>query len=138
MVGSVMIPFQVSIIDGLIWDEDGDEDWIEAPADYGSEEMQASPILRFALTYPLNNPKSVVFTHADGTGWSRRQFVDAVRAAYQTLYDEESAHPGYFEGMLNRAQSPGPYQIWGHDISELALEGAQLLSDGSWHLSMGS
>jgi len=99
--------------------------------------MEPSPILKFKIDYPVTNPKEVELTHEDGRGWTRREFVEAVRSAYVEIYSAE-ADPGHVPGTLNRGRSEGPYGIWGHDIGDLVLEGAAKLPDGSWDLIVGS
>lgn len=107
----------------------------------GGLKVQLEPTIKFKIEYPLTNPKSIALTHEDGTGWTKQQFADAVRAEYKKVYEEEEAaagNPRNIPGMLNRARSAGPHGIWGHDIGDLVLEGIEKLADGSWALCMGS
>ena len=99
--------------------------------------MEASPTLRFNITYPLTKPFEFNQTHGDGRGWTQVEFVEALRQSYVRIYESEP-DPGHVPGMLNRSISQGPYGIWGHDLSDLFLEGAVRLGDGSWTLLVGS
>lgn len=101
------------------------------------ELMEPSDTLRFTVDYPLTTPYRVELTHGDGTGWTQRQFVTAVRDTYLQIYDAEP-DPGYVHGMLNRARSEGSYGIWGHYLDDLMLEGAIRQDDGTWKLEVGS
>jgi hypothetical protein len=109
----------------------------EIPAD-PEEIIEPGATLRFTLTYPLTNHYTREETHANGKGWTRKQFINAVRRAYLFVYREEGAHPGYVPGMMNRAKSNGPYGICCHDRGDLFLEGAYSNKDGSWGLNVGS
>ena len=106
-----------------------------------SDVIEQTPVLRFTLTYPLTNPYVFHEIHEDGRGWTKVEFIDAVRRAYETVYATEaeaSAHPGQVPNLYNRATSNGPYGIWGHEIDELFLEGAERLPDGMWSIQVGS
>lgn len=113
--------------------------WRIASAIHTDELMQAEPTLQFTVTYPLRNPFHFSETHADGSGWTQRQFMDAVQRAYVAIYEAEGPDPGQCSDvLLNRAETSGPYGIWGHDLDDLYLEGAARNSDGSWTLYIGS
>jgi hypothetical protein len=135
MVNEITKTFEVDIANRLLWD--GDE-WVDMPNDYGSALLQESPTLKFCIDYPLTNPKTVTLVHNDNSGWTERQFVEAVCQAYADIYKEEGDDPGHIDGLMNRKVSYGPYGIWGHDITDLILEGAVLLDNGVWDLEVGS
>ncbi len=111
------------------------------PRNTGDQIMERSNVLRFVVDYPLTHAKKVELHHPDGEPWTQNQFVEAVRATYKEIYDEEekaAGNPGKIPGMVNRGTSNGPYGIWGHDITDLVLEGAEKLPDGTWDLIVGS
>lgn len=61
--------------------------------------------------------------------------------AYKQIYEEErnstEIPEGYIEGMYNRNRTNGKYGIWGHDISDLILEGIKI-SGNVVSISVGS
>ena len=133
-----MISFNVNIVDGKMWNG---KRFAYNMGAIGRIKIQLEDTVRFVIDYPLSNPKSIVLTHEDGSGWTKQEFADAVRVEYKTIYEEEAAavgDPGHLPGMLNRRSSNGPHGIWGHDIDDLVLEGIVRLEDGSWDLSVGS
>lgn len=80
--------------------------------DTWSEVMEPTHELKFTLNYPLTTPRVVQLVHADGSGWTQREFVEAVRTAYAEIYASEK-DPGRAGGLLlNRGRSEGPYGIW--------------------------
>lgn len=105
--------------------------------DDGELVMEPSSTLRFIVDYPLTRYRSVEVTHENGSPWTQTQFVEEVRKAYAEIYAAEK-DPGHIPGTLNRSTSDGPYGIWGHDLGDLVLEGAEKKEDGSWELIVGS
>lgn len=94
----------------------------------------------FTFTYPLSVTAS--FPHeltADMTG---EDLLVLARGDYERIYREEEAavgNPGHIPGMLNRAPSPGPYGIWGHDFSDLYFEGIEInVASKKVNFNMGS
>lgn len=83
----------------------------------GALKMQDGPILKFVIEYPLDKPKSVVLMHENGSGWTRQQFVKAVRVEYKKVYAEEEAavgNPGHVPGIsLAWAIWPMRTRHWG-------------------------
>lgn len=74
-------------------------------------------------------------THADCTGWTRQHLAQAVQESYRHIYaaeeDTQSRDPGRVPGLLNRERSDGAYGIWGDDLGDLMLEGADRQPDGT-------
>jgi hypothetical protein len=91
------------------------------------------------LDYPLSQAVEMVVTCPGG--FTRKAFAQAVLDSYRRIYAEEAADvgdPGLASGLLNRARSNGRHGIWGHDIEDLFLEGAEPLGDGRYEIIMGS
>jgi hypothetical protein len=126
--------YSIELLNGIVYFED---DTVSTDWPTSGDVMEPSPTLRFTIDYPLTNPCKVELVHEDASPWTERQFVDAVMAAYREVYASEK-DPGRMGGLLNRGKSDGPYGIWGHDLGNLALEGAYKVEDGSWRLSIGS
>lgn len=81
----------------------------------------------FTYTYPLSVKAG--FPHTLIPGMTGEDLLALGRADYERIYAEEEAsagNPGHIPGMLNRARSPGPYGIWGHDFSDLYFEGVTI------------
>lgn len=108
----------------------------------GRIKIQKSPTITFTIDYPLTKPKRVTITHEDGSGWTTGELVDAIRVEYKKIYEEElgviGKHPGYIGHSMNRKRSNGPYGIWGHDMTDLQLEGITQIGPGVWQLNMAS
>jgi hypothetical protein len=68
-------------------------------------------------------------------------FVTFVASEYERIYKEEkettTTPVGRAGQLLNRNKTTGKYGIWGHDLSDLYLEGAYRRRD-VWHLQVGS
>jgi len=79
------------------------------------------------IDYPLKNPAR--FTIEPGkNGISRKEFVWLVNEKYREIYAEEekTSHIQIIpqkerKQLLNRNQTDGKYGIWGHELSDLAL-----------------
>ncbi len=82
----------------------------------------------FAYDYPLS--KEVRFKHELGADASIIDILMEARADYLAIYSIEDAFTGEAVGMIpgtfNRAQSDGPYGIWGHVMSDLYFEGVDI------------
>jgi len=81
----------------------------------------------FTYDYPLSVAAS--FPHTLTPEMTGEDLLVLARADYERIYQEEDAavgNPGHIPGMLNRAHSPGPYGIWGHDFSDLYFEGIEI------------
>jgi hypothetical protein len=85
------------------------------------------PKIKVLFDYPLKNNVVVEFAARDPKrGFTRLELVQNLARAYEKIYEDEDAavgNPGHVPGMLNRAQSEGPYGIWGHDLRDLDLSG---------------
>ena len=76
----------------------------------------------FKYTYPLRREATFKHSLQSPTG---AEILLLARADYEAIYkkeEEDDCDPGHVPGMLNRAQSNGPYGIWGHDITDLYFE----------------
>lgn len=67
------------------------------------------------------------FKAPNGKFFTQGDLVRIIRSQYQQIYDEEDKTSNVkattIPGMMNRAQTTGKFQIWGHVITDLALEG---------------
>lgn len=84
----------------------------------------------FTYSYPLS--LSASFPHTLTPEMTGEDILVLARADYERIYREEEeavGNPGHIPGMLNRASSPGPYGIWGHDFSDLYFEGIEINSE---------
>ena len=61
---------------------------------------------------------------------------------YKKIYDEEEAEvgdPGTYDRLYNRRKSEGKYDIWGHYLNDLYVEGILYnLEEKSIDLQIGS
>lgn len=90
--------------------------------------VEPTATLRLRLDYPLDHPVLFERTHEDGSPWTKRQLVEAVRDAYREVY-----------GAAAHDQSlPLPENVWGHSIGNLILDEAERGPDGVWVLVVGS
>jgi hypothetical protein len=92
-------------------------------------------LIRIVFNYPLSN--SVTKTFQSQTGFSRRDILRCIYEGYSDIYAAEP-DPGYAKGTANRAQSRGPYGIWGHYINDLVVEWVQQPEAGYFVLFIGS
>jgi hypothetical protein len=105
----------------------------------GAAKITDRETIEVKFTYPLNNPVTKTFTNPGG--FTAYDFLKVVNETYTTIYREEeeaAGNPGHVPGMLNRAESHGPHGIWGHDMSDLFLEGVFDHGDGRFGLVIGS
>jgi hypothetical protein len=86
------------------------------------------------IHYPLARPArfEMLPDGADGS-FTVGGLVRAVAQRYAQVYDEEaktSSKPaGKMPGLSNRNATDGKYGIWGHDLSDLVLEGMDIERD---------
>lgn len=98
--------------------------------------------IRIEYSYPLDDP--VVFTYNSdaNTGFTRSELARKICEGYQRIYKEEDEAVGPTGNvssiMLNRAQSAGPYGIWGHHISDLALHSVYQIENDLFGLVVDS
>ena len=94
----------------------------------------------FTYTYPLSVQAG--FPHLLTAEMTGEDLLVLARADYERIYREEEeavGNPGHIPGMLNRARSPGPYGIWGHDFGDLYFEGIEIdTGDRQIEFGMGS
>lgn len=104
-------------------------EFIDSPNRYSDRVLvEPTATLRLRLDYPLDRPVPVEQTHEDGSPWTKRQFVAAIRDAYLGIY-----------GAAAQDESlPLPENVWGHTFHDLVLEAAERGPDGVWTLFVGS
>jgi hypothetical protein len=82
----------------------------------------------FIYDYPLSTEAK--FKHELGLYTSIIDILLEARADYRAIYAIEDAATGVavgtIAGMVNRAQSSGPFGVWGHVISDLYFEGVDI------------
>ncbi|WP_170132079.1 hypothetical protein [Arenicella xantha] len=101
------------------------------------EIVVVSSEVEISITYPLNSP-SVFKVHSEG-GFTRLELVDKISELYKMVYEEEEATTKISiipvekrmeeMGLINRNTTDGKYQIWGHDLGDLVLDGAHIYKD---------
>jgi hypothetical protein len=84
--------------------------------------------IKIEFDYPLQNV--FTFDFVSSGGFTRKHLVELIAKTYQQIYQEEDQSSQVqvipMENrttLLNRNQTNGKYGIWGHDISDLWLEG---------------
>lgn len=106
-------------------DIEGDEHWVPKGQFARPDEVVIPDSeITLRIDYPLSKPANVPLKH-DG-GFTRKQLVHEIVAAYKRIYDEEEQTGGAppEDGMsLNRTRTNGKHGIWGHYIEDLWLEG---------------
>ena len=85
----------------------------------GNDTVTEENVIRILFEYPLS--KSVTKTFQSQAGFTRRDILRCIYEGYSEIYAAEP-DPGLVEGTENRAQSNGPYGIWGHYINDLVVE----------------
>jgi len=88
----------------------------------GSDLISQRKSIEVTFDYPLGSaPTFVLKRRAGAKGITRRVFAAFVQRIYRKIYANEER-----------------YGIWGHDIGDLALEGAQESKPGKFKLLVGS
>ena len=100
-----------------------------------NERVTEKNVIRILFNYPLSNP--VTKTFQSQSGFTRRDILRCIYAGYSEIYATEP-DPGYAKGTANRAQSKGPYGIWGHYINDLVIEWIEQSKPGYFVLGLGS
>lgn len=84
-------------------------------------------IVTVIIDYPLKN--ECRFGLSSPNGFTRGQLVNAISAKYHEIYKEEedsgkvkTVPADKRTTVSNRNQTDGKYGIWGHDLSDLALD----------------
>ena len=88
------------------------------------------------IEYPVDKPVAVRI-HADTkTGFTRAGLIKIIGDVYKWMYSEEDRTTrtkvvpvGERKGLVNRNQTNGRFGIWGHDLSDLFLEGIHVRRD---------
>ena len=119
--------------------KNGDNGWPEDTAQLKSP-LGLSGEFAFKYTYPLS--VAAHFRHMLTPDMTGEDLLVIGRSDYERIYREEDeavGDPGHIPGMLNRAQSVGPYGIWGHDFSDLYFESIEIdTADHLIEFGMGS
>ena len=103
-------------------------EFTDSPNRYSNKVVEPTATLRLRLDYPLHRPVLVEQTHKDGSPWTKRQFVAAIRDSYREIYGPAADDSGL----------PLPANVWGHTFDDLVLEAADRGPDGVWTLFVGS
>jgi PBP1b-binding outer membrane lipoprotein LpoB len=87
------------------------------------------------IDYPLNNPAEFEIT-SKANGFNREELAMAVSKKYHKIYAEEDNSASQQtipiekrEGLINRNETNGKYEIWGHDLSDLDMSSVQVYKD---------
>lgn len=100
--------------------------------------------IRILFDYPM--AVSVVITFETNSEWTMSKFLAAVHAGYRWIYDlehktatDQPVPLSQRKGLLNRNATDGLFQIYGHDLDDLWLEGlAYNKADNLYTLGIGS
>ena len=111
----------------------------------GAEVIYEKSTMRIEFSYPLKDKFIFSFSKPDGAlgGFTKEEFVACVREGYRKIYDNEFDSCGFVGTVsnrcMNRAESNGPFGIWGHYIEDLVLESAEWDENRDvWVLGIGS
>lgn len=110
--------------------EHGD-DYVDQPIVGLDRIVSTSPRVGFVLDYPFERPYA---GSVRGT-ISLRATIDAIRAAYRTMYEGAVAQP--IPGMQNQ-DVRGPYGRAFHVIGDLVIERIELCADDTLRIAIGS
>lgn len=85
--------------------------------------------------YPLSIPATFEFKADQEAGFTRAELARKICRGYQKIYQEEDAAVG---DPGHRAQSEGPYGIFGHDIGDLVLRTVKQIDVNLFSLEVDS
>lgn len=91
--------------------------------------------IKIIIDYPLTNKYE--FTLTSNKGFTRQLLLSEISAHYYKLYEEEEntatikTIPPDNRTIYNRNETNGKYGIWGHDIADLVLSGAEVYKTAS-------
>jgi len=128
----------MSIAKGKWWCPDKSK--IEAER-LGAEIVIPQTTARLIYDYPFRGEFPFEYTSTSSNGFTRREISEKIIGEYKKIYAEEervAGDPGCIPGMYNRAQSNGPYQIWGHYISDLYLHSIYRMPNGDYRIGFDS
>lgn len=86
------------------------------------------------IDYPLNKPVTFELK-TNSNGFTRKNLVEQISQKYHLIYleEEETAETKTLSNeqrkILNRNQTDGKYEVWGHDITDLDLNGFDVYED---------
>lgn len=124
------IKFESPYPEGVAEDEDEKDPYISLahPGNLkkveNGDEFVTPPVIIVEYDYPLSKEFYFVHCSLSPKGFTRAELALSISNTYKKIYrDEEDAagNPGNVPGMMNRAESNGPYGIWGHDLGDLLL-----------------
>ncbi|MBZ0232409.1 MAG: hypothetical protein K8M05_08655 [Deltaproteobacteria bacterium] len=102
---------------------EGDD--VETELDDLDERVTDRPALQLTLDYPFEKPFHGEVRGEDGV--TLRQIIDAIRAAYRTMYEGAVAEP---MADLDNMRVRGPYGEALHVIDDLVIESIVLDDEG--------
>lgn len=90
------------------------------------------------IDYPLRNPARFKLT-GRSAGFTRKMLIEMISEKYTEIYLEEEQTatiktlPRDKRALINRNETNGKYGIWGHDLSDLALDAIEVFqrADGT-------
>ena len=147
---NIKVEFEYRYDDQLGWNEDNTSPYISMSDPESSVIGQRSPdeivipfkTIRVLYTYPLENSVIYTFEAVNGEGFTRAELARKIASGYQRIYREEDEAVGVTgninQFMLNRAQSHGPFGIWGHHIGDLVLHTVRQQSGNLFTLGVDS
>ena len=104
--------------DGYTHTVERGDDWVEVEIEGLDERITRNAILTFELDYPFEKPyEGTIGTDA---GARLRQIIDAIRAAYRTMYRGASIEDS--PNLVNK-RVQGDYGEAIHAIDDLVIEG---------------
>jgi hypothetical protein len=104
-----------------------------------AEEIVTPPFIVIEYSYPLKDCFYFLHRSLSPKGFTRAELAMSISNTYKKIYrDEEnvSGNPGNISGMLNRAQSHGPYGIWGHGLDDLVLHRVESSGETKFNLPL--
>ncbi|GEO11120.1 hypothetical protein [Segetibacter aerophilus] len=84
------------------------------------------------IGYPLNHPDTSQLTGAVA-GFTNKMLIQKISERYRQIYQEEEAGAKVKTipiekrtGLINRNQTDGKYEVWGHDLGDLDLSSVEV------------
>lgn len=127
------------------------ETWFEDKAEINVHHAKKIVIpqqtVSIQFRYPFSDTFTFEFKADTAEGFTLAYLIDCICRKYKEMYDEENSAVQVSTaeerlargGLLNREKTNGKFGIWGHDISDLYLEGITYnASNNTVVLSIGS
>ncbi len=84
------------------------------------------------IDYPLNKPANFILK-SSSKGFTKKQLILEISKKYIEIYNEEEKSAktktipvNKRKGLINRNQTDGKYEVWGHDIGDLDLSSIEV------------